>query len=258
MAQFRERWNAWSRRRKTGDCGLIETRPLIEMQSSEATESVEIRKLGQRQSKAVNGEHLQRLRDRARCEAFQRRELPSSTQVETFDSELGEQKGPVCRVEPAAEAQLGDAATQLKGSEQSIGGDEPVTTTGIVAIQSELRKLRQLRQKGNLRDPPSVKEMKCGERRQPDEQLSSAHIAIHASDLLPLCGDGRLQQTRKHIGRDPHDLDALQMSERRTNLIDLGVGELGRVSTWATESKVGKRSTSCEEAQLEGRVRFDR
>ena len=54
---------------------------------------------------------------------------------------------------------------------------------------------------------------------EPEEQLSSALITNHGADVFPSRSEGGQQKAREHVGTHFPDVEALQMAEGRTDLL---------------------------------------
>ena len=94
-------------------------------------------------------------------------------------------------------------------------------------MQVQRGELLQLRQKVDVRYRMAVGQNELRKRGQPQEQRSSMYVRLRWPDVLPSRSDRRLQKPRDQVGVDPSDIDALQMCQRRTDLLQLSVAEPG-------------------------------
>ena len=89
--------------------GQVRAEAAVKMKDAETTKVVQMRNLRRWKIEALQAQLLQRLREGARREAAQRLELPCANRQLLDFGELGEQSGPVCRIEAAPQGQLREA-----------------------------------------------------------------------------------------------------------------------------------------------------
>ena len=139
-------------------------------------------------------------------------------------------------VKSAFKAQICEVSALHKGGQQSVSGNVP-NAPELPTFQVECGEEWKLRQKVHVRSALVGVQMKLGDRREPQEQLSTAFANIHVADVPPTRSERRLQKTLEITIQQHPDEDALQMTERRTDLLHARVGERGI----AVHSRIGQR-----------------